>query len=85
MKKIMFGFAAFLFIGSASADTPPATPIIHDQAGFFMHLDIAKVLFSTDISQECGIIPARLNYLDHQGREHVLDYQVQGSGCTNQS
>jgi hypothetical protein len=24
-----------------------------------------------------------LNYLDHQGREHVLDYQVQGSGCIN--
>jgi len=26
---------------------------------------------------------AQLNYLDHQGREHVLDYQVQGSGCIN--
>jgi hypothetical protein len=27
--------------------------------------------------------PARLNYLDSQGREHVLDYQVQGIGCAS--
>ena len=30
-----------------------------------------------------GVIPAQLNYLDHQGREHVLNYDVQGSGCIN--
>ncbi|WP_256590046.1 DUF2790 domain-containing protein, partial [Pseudomonas sp. B1(2018)] len=28
-----------------------------------------------------GIVPAQFNYLDHQGREHQLDYQVQGVNC----
>ncbi|TFY94876.1 DUF2790 domain-containing protein [Pseudomonas nabeulensis] len=37
-----------------------------------MHLDVNKVLSSTDNYGQCSIIPARLDYLDHQGREHVL-------------
>ena len=77
----MLGLAALLAIGSASAGTQATAPVIHDKAGFFVHLDIAKDLSSNDISQECGIVPAQLIYLDHQGREHMLDYQVQGMDC----
>jgi hypothetical protein len=83
MKLLILGFAALLATGSAFADTPTAAPVIHDKTGFFVHLDVAKELSSTDISQACGIVPARFNYLDHQGREHQLDYQVQGMGCIN--
>jgi hypothetical protein len=80
---LILGFAALLATGSAFADTQTTAPVIHDKTGFFVHMDVAKVLSSTDISQQCGVIPARLDYLDHQGREHVLDYQVNGTGCTN--
>jgi prophage antirepressor-like protein len=80
---LILGFAALLATGSAFADTQSTAPVIHDKTGFFVHMDVAKVLDSTDISQQCGLIPARLDYLDHQGREHVLDYQVNGTGCTN--
>ncbi|MHC8319912.1 DUF2790 domain-containing protein [Pseudomonas sp. GB2N2] len=83
MKMFILGFAALIATGSAFADTQSAAPVIHDKTGFFVHMDVDKVLSSTDISQHCGLIPARLDYLDHQGREHVLDYQVDGSGCTN--
>jgi len=83
MKTLLLAFTALLATGSAFAATTPNSAVIHDKTGFYVHLDIDKVLSSTDISQACGVIPARLNYLDHQGREHVLDYQVQGSGCTN--
>ncbi|CAI8816353.1 DUF2790 domain-containing protein [Pseudomonas sp. IT-P44] len=83
MKMLILGFAALLATGSAFADTQTTAPVIHDKTGFFVHMDVAKVLASTDISQQCGVIPARLDYLDHQGREHVLDYQVNGTGCTN--
>ena len=38
-----------------------------------MHLDVDKVLSSTDISQACGVVPAQLNYLDHQGRDREPD------------
>lgn len=79
MKLFMFGFAALLSTGPAfAADTPT---VIHDKTGFFVHLDIDKVLSSTDTYGQCGIVPSRLDYLDHQGREHVLDYQVQAIGC----
>ncbi|MEO4015379.1 DUF2790 domain-containing protein [Pseudomonas rossensis] len=81
MKMLILGFAALLATGSAFADTQTADPVIHDKTGFFVHLDIAKDLSSNIISQECGIVPAQLIYLDHQGRKHVLDYQVQGMGC----
>lgn len=81
MKMLSLGFAALLATGSAFADTQTAEPVIHDKVGFFVHLDIAKDLSSNTISQECGIVPAQLIYLDHQGRKHVLDYQVQGMDC----
>ncbi len=84
MKLFILGFAALLATGSAcAADTPSATNVIHDKTGFFVHLDVDKVLSSTDTYGQCGIVPARLDYLDHQGREHVLDYQVQGIGCAS--
>ncbi|MFJ2464144.1 DUF2790 domain-containing protein [Pseudomonas sp. NPDC087615] len=83
MKTLILAFSALLATGSVLAADMPDTAVIHDKTGFIVHLDVDKVLSSTDISQACGVIPAQLNYLDHQGREHVLDYQVQGSGCTN--
>ena len=82
MKLFILGFAALLATGSAFAsDTAPDANVIHDKTGFFVHLDVAKVLSSTDTYGQCGIVPAQLKYLDSQDREHVLDYQVQGIGC----
>ncbi|XMB50718.1 DUF2790 domain-containing protein [Pseudomonas fluorescens] len=84
MKLIALGFTALLVTGSVfAADTAPAANVIHDKTGFFVHLDVAKVLSSTDTYGQCGVVPAQLRYLDHQDREHVLDYQVQDTGCTN--
>lgn len=81
MKMLILGFAALLATGFAFADTQTAEPVIHDKTGSFVHLEIAKDLSSNIITQECGIIPAQLTYLDHQGRKHALDYQVQGMNC----
>lgn len=84
MKLFTLGFAALLATGSAfAADTTPDTTVIHDKTSFFMHLDVAKVLSSTDTYGQCGIVPAQFRYLDSQSREHVLDYQVQGIGCAS--
>lgn len=81
MKLLILATAALLATGSVFA--ADQSNVIHDKTGFFVHLDVAKVLSSTDINGQCGIVPARLDYLDHQGREHVLDYQVQGIGCAS--
>ncbi|MFW0753671.1 DUF2790 domain-containing protein [Pseudomonas sp. H11T01] len=84
MKLFILGFAALLATGSVFADTTDTSAVIHDKTGFFVHLDVAKVKSMTDISDQCGVIPARLDYLDHQGREHELDYSVQGR-CPNEN
>jgi len=81
MKMFTFGLAALLASGTALADTHTTDPVIQDKTGFFVHMDVAKELTSTDITQACGIVPARFTYLDSQGREHVLDYQAQGVWC----
>ncbi|AQZ32985.1 hypothetical protein CDR19_16350 [Ectopseudomonas toyotomiensis] len=83
MKRYLLAFAMLLAAGSAMAATQTAAPVIHDKTGFFIHLDIDRVLSSTDLTKQCGVGPAQLHYLDHQGREHVLEYQVMGSGCSN--
>ncbi len=82
MKLFILGFATLLATGSAFASTTDTSGVIHDRTGYLVHLDVAKVISMTDLSDQCGIIPARLDYLDHQGREHTLDYPVQGH-CTN--
>ncbi|KUM43639.1 DUF2790 domain-containing protein [Pseudomonas sp. EpS/L25] len=82
MKALILGIFGLLATGSALADTASSTPI-HDKPGFFVHLDIDKVVSQTDLTSRCGIVPARLDYLDHRGQEHVMDYLVYGYGCYN--
>lgn len=82
MKALIFGILGLLATGSALADTSHPT-VIHDQTGFFAHLDVAKVVSQTDLTSQCGIVPARFDYLDHAGQEHELDYLVFGNGCYN--
>ncbi len=47
------------------------------------HLDIAKVLSMSAIPNVCEVVPARMEYEDHQGQRHILNYKVMGDGCSN--
>ncbi|WP_130901456.1 DUF2790 domain-containing protein [Pseudomonas sp. Sample_23] len=45
-------------------------------------LDIAKVTsLSEKLSSGCGVVNARLAYLDSAGKSKVLDYLTAGQGC----
>ncbi|MFN3354846.1 MAG: DUF2790 domain-containing protein [Pseudomonas sp.] len=79
----LFILALTALLATSSVFAADNANVIHDKTGFFVHLDVAKVLSSTDTYGQCGVVPARLDYLDHQGREHVLDYQVQATGCAS--
>ncbi|AYC32280.1 DUF2790 domain-containing protein [Pseudomonas cavernae] len=46
-----------------------------------MKLDIAHVVSTTDISKDCGVVPARMTYDDSQGQRHTIQYRVWGNGC----
>ncbi len=82
MKLCVLMCTALVFSGSTFADSTEPLPVIHDKAGFYIDIDVAKIISMTDISKQCGVVSAQLDYLDHQGREHVLDYKVQGY-CPN--
>jgi len=79
-KIIAAGFFALLNVAavSAHADTQPQS----HSAG--SHLDIQKVISVTDNGTgNCGIVNAKLTYLDSNGAQQVLDYNKFGE-CLNQ-
>ena len=41
-------------------------------------LDIAKVVSVSDTASGCGVVPASMVYVDHQGQTHRVSYQVMG-------
>ena len=48
------------------------------------HLDIQKVISLTqDDSVSCGIVDARMTYLDSAGNTRVLDYSKFADGCND--
>ena len=48
------------------------------------HLDIQKVISLTqDNSVTCGIVDARMTYLDSAGKTRVLDYSKFADGCND--
>ncbi|GID09087.1 MULTISPECIES: DUF2790 domain-containing protein [Pseudomonas] len=60
----------------AASNEPAATPYNPAQP-----LDIAKVVSVTDTATACGVVPATMEYIDHQGQTHRVTYEVMGN-CT---
>lgn len=54
-----------------------------EQYTYDSHPDIARVLSISPIPDVCKVVPARMEYEDHQGQRHVMGYQVMGNGCSN--
>ena len=44
-------------------------------------LDIAKVVSVSNTATACGVVPATMVYVDHQGQPHSVTYEVMGD-CT---
>ena len=62
----------------AEADVTPQTYT------YGTHLDIQKVIsLKQDNSVSCGIVEARMTYLDSAGQTRVLDYSKFADGCHN--
>ncbi|MDB6047450.1 MAG: hypothetical protein JWR17_196 [Pseudomonas sp.] len=76
----MGGFCASAFAANLPTTGPDATVPV-EQYTYSTHLDIAKVISTTPIPDVCGVVPARMDYVDSKGIEHVLEYRVMGNGC----
>lgn len=71
--------AAFASFGAQAADTQPAEPYHYGQK-----LDVKRVLAIHEESAspfDCGIVDARMDYLDSNGQPHSLAYRKFATDC----
>ena len=47
------------------------------------HLDIARVISTSEVPDVCAVVPVRMTYEDAKGQRHILEYHVMGNGCSN--
>lgn len=71
--------AAFVSLGAQAVETPPV-----EQYHYGQKLDVKKVLaIQEDAGSpfDCGIVNARMYYLDSQGQPHSLAYRKFATAC----
>ncbi|WP_207884054.1 DUF2790 domain-containing protein [Pseudomonas sp. 30_B] len=71
--------AAFASLGAQAADTVPVEPYHYGQK-----LDVKQVIAIHEDSGspfDCGIVNARMDYLDSQGLAHSLAYRKFATNC----
>lgn len=64
-------------------DVASQSTAIVEEYTYTTDLDIAKVVSMSSIPNVCEVVPARMEYEDHQGQRHILNYKVMGNGCSN--
>lgn len=81
MSKYIYALLGSLVISSAAfADTNTTTPEVYKYGD---KLDVVKVVALSKIPTDlCEAVPATMTYLDSQGVQHTMEYQVLADGCT---
>lgn len=81
-KLVAASFLAVLNVAAFSAHADVQSPSQTHAAG--SHLDIKKVISTVENDgSQCGIVNARMTYLDSSGTQKVLDYS-KFAECGNQ-
>jgi len=77
--KVLISLFLTLAATSAMAAGNPPSAVIYNSA---QPLDIARVVSVSDTATACGVVPASMVYVDHQGQTHRVTYEVMGD-CTS--
>ncbi|MGV8863156.1 MAG: DUF2790 domain-containing protein [Pseudomonas sp.] len=62
--------------------TAQQQPVV-EHYDYSMKLDVAKVISITEPQAVCEAVPVQMNYLDSAGKQHIVEYLVMGTGCSN--
>lgn len=88
MKTLQLGaaclLAAIVSLGSFAAQAADDVPV--EQYRYGQTLDVKKVLAIHEDSAtpfDCGIVNARLDYLDSNGQPHSLAYRKYATNCND--
>lgn len=86
MKKFLFATAMIFAAGHAMAaeSTNSSTPVT-EPYHYGALLDIAKVISVSRSHNDCEVGTQRMVYVDSQGAEHAIRYDVvdNGNGCNS--
>lgn len=77
--KALYVLILGVFCAAAMADEP--LPV--EQYSYAQHLDIARVISTSEVPDVCAVVPVRMTYEDAKGQRHILEYHVMGNGCSN--
>lgn len=80
---VAFGLIGAQAFADDSASTSTDSKIAVEQYQYSTHLDVQRVISITDIADQCGPVPMQMKYEDSKGEQHILAYQVMGTGCSN--
>jgi len=80
---LALGFVGAHAFAGESHSTTAASKAPVEIYTYATKLDIKKVITLTDIPDQCGSVPAQMTYEDSHGQQHVLQYLVMGTGCSN--
>ncbi|MDN4547099.1 MULTISPECIES: DUF2790 domain-containing protein [unclassified Pseudomonas] len=78
MKTLISLLLTVIATSAMAADNAP----LAGQYNPAQPLDIAKVVSVSDTATACGVVPATMEYVDHQGQTHRVTYNVIGD-CTS--
>lgn len=78
----LFGFSSVVMAQEGTIKTQGQQAPI-EQYSYATHLDVAKVMSEEPVPDICGVVPMRMTYQDSNGKQHILEYEVMGSGCSN--
>jgi hypothetical protein len=78
MKTLISLLLTVIATSAMAADNEPLA-VLYNPA---QPLDIAKVVSVSDTATACGVVPATMEYVDHQGQPHRVTYNVMGD-CTS--
>lgn len=78
MKTLISLLLTVIATSAMAADNEPLT-VLYNPA---QPLDIASVVSVSDTATACGVVPATMVYVDHQGQPHRVTYDVMGD-CTS--
>ncbi|PMU08122.1 MULTISPECIES: DUF2790 domain-containing protein [unclassified Pseudomonas] len=77
MKTLISLFLTVVATSAMAAGNQPAATSYNPA----QPLDIAEVVSVSNTATACGVVPATMVYVDHQGQTHSVTYEVMGD-CT---
>ncbi|MGE8154806.1 DUF2790 domain-containing protein [Pseudomonas vancouverensis] len=84
--KAIYAACLFAALNICTLSARAEADVAHETYTYGSHLDIRKVVsLSEDAEPACGVVNARLTYLDSQDKTRVLDYRKFSDNCTSQN